>query len=263
MNDRAISIDVVTICYNSYSTIERCIKSIANNREYINRYILIDGGSSDGSLDIIDKYKNYIDIFVSEKDNGISEAFNKGLSKCTGDFILLLNSDDWFFDCSMKSVLGELKKNDDVVCTLLTSVINEKENGVFRSNPYLIPKYNSMLHPGAIVNRKLYSELGGYDQGLRVAMDYDFFCRCYNKNKNFRLIDKKLVLFSEGGVSRQLKYYVFRESFYIRRKYFHVLFPVHEIIQLFSRYVGDVLSVFGLKIVVKNLIRQIQNKMHG
>ena len=87
-------ISIVTVCYNSKSHIEEAIQSVLNQTYKNLEYIVIDGGSTDGTLDIIDKYKDKIDYFVSEPDKGISDAFNKGIKAATGDIIGICNADD-------------------------------------------------------------------------------------------------------------------------------------------------------------------------
>ena len=88
-------ISIITVCYNSEAHLEECIRSIVTQEYENNEYLVIDGGSKDGTLDIINKYRDKIAYFVSEPDKGISDAFNKGIKAATGDIIGILNSDDY------------------------------------------------------------------------------------------------------------------------------------------------------------------------
>lgn len=250
-----VTVDVVTVCLNSKSTISRCLDSVRQNRAAINRFIVIDGQSSDGTLDILERNRDIISELVSEKDRGISDAFNKGIARCTGDFVLILNADDWLVEGALAPVIAALSPQDAVVSPIMASWRGDRVIGHFRSVPERIPRHNSMLHPGALVRRDLYATLGGYDIGLRVGMDYDFFCRCYCNGYSIRVLELPLVCFLEGGTSRKLKYRLFRESFRLRRKYFNASFPFYEIRQLAGRWLGDALSRVGLKDVVRNMLR--------
>lgn len=250
-------LDIVTVCLNSKSSIFRCINSVRKDRMHINKFIVVDGGSTDGTLDILKKNSDIISTLISQKDKGISDAFNKGILKCNGDFVLLLNSDDWLLSGALKKVCACLSINDDIVCTTVTSYKNNKSVGMFNSVPVLIPQFNSMLHPGAIVRRTIYESLGVYDVQLKVGMDYDFFCRCLISGYKFRIIKLPLVNFTEGGLSRKLKYRVFKESFYLRKKYFAAKIPLFETRQLVCRLIGDILYVIGLKNSVKKLLQTL------
>ena len=96
MCEEAMKVSIITVCYNSAKTIEHTIKSVAG-QDYGNiEYIIIDGGSTDGTLDIIDRYKDKISVLVSEPDEGIYDAMNKGISIASGELIGMINSDDWY-----------------------------------------------------------------------------------------------------------------------------------------------------------------------
>lgn len=251
-----ISIDVVTICLNSNSSIKKCLDSVRNNRAYINDFIVIDGKSIDGTLETLNNNKDIISTLVSEPDFGISDAFNKGIRCCSGDFILLLNADDWLIDGAVRNVLRSISKNDDIICTVMTAYEGNNIVGLFHSSPELISRFNSMLHPGALIKRSVYKELGGYDDQLKVAMDYDYFCRCYLAGLKFRCINLPLVNFTIGGASHRYKYKIFSESFKLRKKYFNANFPMLEIRQICKRWIGDSLHFFGLKKFIKNILKE-------
>lgn len=243
----SISVDVITICLNSEKTIERTILSIIPERKYINNYIIVDGGSKDSTIGIINKYKDYIDVVISEVDAGISDAFNKGINKSTSDFILLLNSDDYLEKNSLKDVINSISKDDEIVCTNMLCHRNEYFLGVFRSRPKLINKFNSMLHPGALINKKIYESIGMYSNQYKIGMDYDFYCRCYLNKVEFKIVNLPLVNFTAGGVSNKNKFYNAKESFKIRRRHFNAILPLTEIKGLFLVSVGFFLRKLKLK----------------
>lgn len=252
-----ITIDLVTITFNSELHLRRCFDSVRRIRKYINNFIVIDGASVDNTLKIIDEYSDIVSKCISEPDGGISDAFNKGVGKCSSNFILLLNSDDWILEENFIKILNCLDVNDEVICTKMLSYSGGNYLGEYESRPQLIQKFNSMLHPGCIISSSVYKKVGLYDLSLRVGMDYDFFCRCFALGVSFRLIDLPLVAFHEGGASRTRKYLILRESFALRRKYHGAWFPLHETKQLISRFFGDLLDSIGLKLFVKNLLEKV------
>jgi glycosyltransferase involved in cell wall biosynthesis len=249
------SIDLITVTFNSEAYLRRCFESVRRSRDLFKNYIVIDGGSTDNTIKIIDEFSDIITICISERDDGISDAFNKGIIRCTSDFILLLNSDDWIIDEQILSVLNSISDSDEIICTNMQSYAGENYIGEYSSSPLLISKFNSMLHPGCIISASTYKKIGLYDLSLKVGMDYDFFCRCFKSGVQFRLVDLPLVAFHEGGTSRVRKYQILRESFALRRKYHGAYFPWHEFRQLVSRTVGDALNSIGLKYFVSKALK--------
>jgi glycosyltransferase involved in cell wall biosynthesis len=252
-----VSIDVITVTFNSVKYLQRCFDSVRKNRSSVNRYIVIDGGSTDGSVELIERNLDIISDYVSETDSGISDAFNKGITRCDADFILLVNSDDWIVDSNLAEIRKQIASGDEIVFTPMVSFLGDFCEGVYLSNPHNLPKYNSVLHPGCLVSAHVYKDIGLYDTSLHVAMDYDFFSRCFKSGIKFRHLDLPLVAFQEGGTSRQRKYRILVESFGIRRKYYGATFPLREIGRYATRVAGDILDYFGLKVFVKRAVRRI------
>jgi glycosyltransferase involved in cell wall biosynthesis len=251
-----VSIDVITVSYNSIEYLQRCFDSVRKNRSSINKYIVIDGGSSDGTVELIERNLDIISDYVSEPDDGISDAFNKGVVRCEAEFILIVNSDDWILDTNLADIRSQIESNDEIVFTPMVSFLANVCQGVFTSNPDYISKFNSVLHPGCLVSTHVYKHIGLYDKALYIAMDYDFFSRCFKADIKYRHIDLPLVAFQEGGTSRQRRYRILMESFKIRKRYFGVIFPIREIGRYMSRVAGDFFDLLGLKVFVKRIIRR-------
>lgn len=121
-----LKISIITVCLNSVKTIEQTIRSVIM-QDYDNlEYIIIDGGSTDGTMDIIRKYENYFSYWISEPDNGIYDAMNKSLKVCTGDVVAFLNSDDWYDNNVLKRVNSYFEENDvDIVSGKTYTVYGE------------------------------------------------------------------------------------------------------------------------------------------
>jgi glycosyltransferase involved in cell wall biosynthesis len=249
------TVDIVTVTYNSAVHLEKCLKSVQLSRPFVNNYIIIDGGSTDATLSLLTKYSDIITTIISEKDAGISDAFNKGISLCTSNFILLLNSDDWLIEGALGIVRSSLQHSDQIVCTEMLSYVNDKCIGRFSSSSDSMRRFNSILHPGCLVPRFVYQSVGAYDTSLKLAMDYDFFARCVNSAVKFRFVSFPLVAFREGGVSRRRKYLILKESFSIRKKHFKAKFPWSELLRLITREIGDLLEMVGIKSLIKRLIK--------
>jgi glycosyltransferase involved in cell wall biosynthesis len=198
-------VSIITICFNAEKYLEGAIQSVAAQTYPNIEYIIVDGGSSDGTLDIIKEHEQAIDRWVSEPDEGISDAMNKGVSLATGNFVYFLNSDDYLED---EDVIAEaarhLNADDDVYFFALFLEKDGKKAlckpGRFRK------KINIKLglsHQSAICSIRLFKEIGVFDTSLRVTMDYDLFLRAYRKGLTARSIDLPIATMRLIGISSQ------------------------------------------------------------
>ena len=197
-------ITIITICYNSAATIERTIRSIIN-QDYANReYIIVDGLSTDSTLDIVNRYRDRIDVVISERDKGISDAFNKGIRRATGDVIVLINSDDIMLPGALSKVAQAWDAETDVLCT---NVIMKDANTGYECREVpstsfpLMPFFRHVAHQGAYISRKCYSKYGLYDTNIRWPMDLEFLMRVYTQGGRFRRADIDTALFLSGGTT--------------------------------------------------------------
>ena len=201
MCEEAMKVSIITVCYNSAKTIEHTIKSVVG-QDYGNiEYIIIDGGSTDGTLNILDRYKDKIDVLVSEPDEGIYDAMNKGIARATGDVIGFINSDDWYADRAIVAIVEAFKKTDaDIVYGKYVLV----ENGVYREveNGDLGDICTGMVfgHPTTFVKCDCLKK-HPFDVSYRIAADYAFFLSMYFQKKCFREIDTIIAYFRTGGAS--------------------------------------------------------------
>ena len=198
-------ISVITITYNSESTVEETIKSVVS-QDYANyEYIIIDGGSKDNTLSIVDKYRDKIAKVVSEPDKGISDAFNKGIRNATGDIVGIINSDDILLPGALKAVADAY----------------EEGTGVYRGNVFIwesasdtriqaVPsmkfplhtfKKRIVCHPGTFVAKWAYEKYGLYKTHFRFMMDVDLLIRFYEAGVKFKYVPTELAMFRLGGVT--------------------------------------------------------------
>jgi glycosyltransferase involved in cell wall biosynthesis len=205
-----IKISIITICFNSASTIEETIKSVIE-QDYQNlEYIVVDGGSTDGTLDILKKYPEKISKVISEKDRGIYDAMNKGISIATGDLIGILNSDDVYAHESVLSKIAALydsEKPDAVYADLvyvskdnLNHVIRNWKSGLYKTGLFL--KGWMPPHPTFFVKKECYEKFGTYNISFRSAADYELMLRLIHKEKiKTAYLPETIIKMRAGGIS--------------------------------------------------------------
>lgn len=203
---RQIKISIITVSYNALKTIEQTINSVVNQSYPNIEYIIIDGGSTDGTVDIIKKYKDKIAYWISEPDGGIYDAMNKGIKVATGDYIQILGADDCMInEAVIADVVSDIKnKEADLYCYGVIGVDETALKEKYLGNHYVRngnPKYTMIPHPGMFVKREMYLKFP-FDTSYKIAADYKFFLQCYlNDNVIFSYYDMPVVYFSLSGVS--------------------------------------------------------------
>jgi glycosyltransferase involved in cell wall biosynthesis len=207
---RDIKISLITITCNAGRTIGRCIQSVIRQNYKNVEYIIIDGASTDGTVQIINGYQNYIHRFISEPDKGIYDAMNKGINFATGDIVGMLNADDVFSD---DSVLGDVAGvfEDENVRILYGDLDYVNRAGKifrkWRSGVYTPGKYNwgwMPPHPTFYCRRKLFNEIGFYSLGYGTAADFELMSRFMHKHRlNAFYLEKVMVNMEIGGASNK------------------------------------------------------------
>lgn len=197
-------ISIITICYNSASTIEKTIQSVVS-QDYVNKeYLIIDGKSTDDTLRIVEKYRDQIDKVISESDKGISDAFNKGIVASSGELIVFINADDVMLEGALARVaMGYQEGYDIYSCNV---IMEDKTTGFqCREIPSMkfpvMPFFCHVAHQGQFITRKLYDEIGTYDTALRWPMDLDFMMRATCHGARFFHIDTDVAVFVSGGTT--------------------------------------------------------------
>lgn len=204
-------ISIITVCYNSESTIRDTIESVISQSYPNIEYIVIDGGSQDSTLNIINEYENKIYKLISEADHGIYDAMNKGISVSTGDIVGILNSDDYFYsDSSVADIATafELNKKVDLVYGDVVFVNPVNTNKIVRLyssknfKPYKLRFGWMPPHPASFITRSSYEKIGIYSLKYKISSDYEFFVRMLLVHKlTYVRINKIIVNMRAGGVS--------------------------------------------------------------
>lgn len=186
----SLKVSIITVSYNSSSTIEDTIKSVVSQTYPKIEYIIVDGASTDQTLEICDRYKDKIAKIVSEKDKGIYDAMNKGLQLATGDIIGILNSDDVYNDEKViEDVVATLTKNNAQALYAnlvyvdrddLKKVKRYWKSGKFKRSGF---KWGWMPpHPTVFIAKKHYDEFGGFNLQLKSSADYELMLRFFYKH---------------------------------------------------------------------------------
>lgn len=191
-------ISVVTIVYNGVAHLEETILSVLHQPYKNVEYIVIDGGSTDGSVALLKRYEDAIDYWVSEADHGIADAFNKGLSLCHGEWIGLLNADDYYTEQTLQVIATE--NRGGVICGRLKFLEGEQSFET-KSVPKLLPRMMSVNHPTTFVRSRVYDQYGPFDTTFSLAMDYELLLRLFLHNIEFIAKDETLAVMRMGGVS--------------------------------------------------------------
>ena len=178
-----LKISIITPSFNQGQYIEECILSVINQNYPNVEHIIIDGGSTDNTVDIIKKYEQRITYWISEKDSGQSEAINKGLNQATGDIVTWLNSDDLYLPESLNKVENLFRENKDVKLIHGSSVlfgVNFKEKLIKSPENGLTERYLAYIpfpQPSSFFKRDILSSIGLLDEHLHYGMDYDLLVR--------------------------------------------------------------------------------------
>ena len=205
-----MKVSIITVCYNSAATIEDTIKSVLGQSYADIEYILIDGKSTDGTLDIIGKYKNSITTIVSEPDKGMYDAINKGIQRCSGELVAILNADDFYIDENVISdVVGKIEEEKAESLYADLYYVEEKDTSKIVRN-WVSGKYirKSFLygwmppHPSFFVRKRVYDQYGLFNLQLKSAADYELMLRfLYKNNVSTCYLPRPIVRMRIGGMS--------------------------------------------------------------
>ena len=193
-------ISIITVVYNACSTFEATIKSVVNQQEELFEYWIIDGGSTDGSVDIIRKYEDRIAGWISEPDKGIFDAMNKGIDRVAGEWLFFLGADDLLTEGIIAKIAPHLQPDLSVV---YGNVMFDTGH-IMRSRIGLRCLFENRLHhQSAFYRRDLFDNFR-YDQKFRVCADYELTLRIYLQKKPSLYVPYNVAIFASGGNSNEL-----------------------------------------------------------
>lgn len=266
MNDQP-KVSIITVCFNSAKTIRDTIESVINQTYQNIEYIIIDGGSTDGTVDIIKEYEPYIAKWVSEPDNGIYDAMNKGILMASGIIIGLVNSDDFFEKEAIKIVVETYLKNPSADAFYgQARVIDENNDMAFIMNPPASfsekNKYQMNIPHGSVfITRQCYYEQGVYDIKYKLAADHDLLLRLIGENRKMLHINKLLTNQRLGGASSINYKHTFKEYKTIN------IINGQSILRAWKQYYFSIIKTHIFILITKNpniahLYAKYKNRQH-
>tara|TARA_B100001093_G_scaffold497966_1_gene545500 strand:+ start:624 stop:1373 length:750 start_codon:yes stop_codon:yes gene_type:complete len=202
-------ISIITVVKNNKDVIEKNIQSIINQTYKNYEHIIIDGGSEDGTLEIIKKYQNDIGYLISKKDNGIYDAMNKGIDQASGDIIGILNSDDFYYENALEIVKKYFEEFKDIDFLFGSVDKYSLHYGFYPKKIYWTFGFYSSHSVGFFIKKKSQTKVGYYSTKYKYSSDYDLFYRMIVKFKMNGMATKKneiLGRFGLFGISSKLKY---------------------------------------------------------
>ncbi|GAY76209.1 glycosyl transferase, family 2 [Sporolactobacillus inulinus] len=244
---------IVTVCFNSEKTIEKCVTSVKNQLTKNIEYLIVDGKSSDNTINIIRKFQSDQIRLISETDEGIYDAMNKGIRNSQGTWIWFVNSDDYIKNGQVENLISYLKKLENYDCIYgdleyVRVINNEFFMNTKKTTLDLKHLKNEMVmaHPSTVCKKDALLEVGVFDTNFKIAADWDLLLRLYNLHYNFVHIDTILSRFYCNGASSKP----------------HIL-ERHKVRKKNKSY--KLIDVYMLKDVVKlvifSILKPIKNKM--
>lgn len=215
-------ITIITLVLNQKNEIEKTVQSVLKQKSVNVEYIIVDGGSTDGTLSILMKHKSKISHVIYGINNGIYNAINEGLKYATSPIVGIIHCGDLLKDCALFKVCRKFYSSFpdiiygdiEIVENLGNRVLNQK----FSANHKQLIKRMSIFHPSTFVKRNVYNLYGTYDPYYKLAADYDFFLGLFLSNYSFCYIPEVLAVFKAGGISGKNFKLSRLENYSIRQK---------------------------------------------
>jgi glycosyltransferase involved in cell wall biosynthesis len=203
---------IITVVFNGENYLEETIKSVINQGYKNFEYIIIDGGSTDGTQEIIKKYENKIDYWVSEKDKGIYDAMNKGLKVANGQVVNMMNCGDFFANNKVLEKVFKIfdKNNPDFVLGRSRFINNDGSDYCIKKNKIVLTslkagRFNTISHQAFFVRKEIHDKMGFYDVSYRLAADGKFmYSLYYNKKIKRKLLDEILAVRRREGAGSSI-----------------------------------------------------------
>ncbi len=244
---RRPKVSIITVCYKNPQDLEKTIKSVISQTTRDYEYLIVDGAYDDKNSKVVNKYRDNIDYFVSEKDSGVYNAMNKGAVKAYGEYLYFLNAGDVFPN---KKTLEDICKHLGRVDMVYGNIRVVKRSGGSFIQRKILSKGNIKLgkkisQQVVFVKRELFNQLGGLDERFKVAADFDLLCKIFEGTGNIKHIDEIICDYDDGGISSNLRKSYDDTAKVIRNRYGNVLYILYMILT-------------RVKLVLKKLIWQVR-----
>ena len=204
-----MKVSIVTVCLNAVKEIETTILSVLNQSFADVEYIIVDGGSTDGTVDVIRKYQDRIAHFISEPDKGIYDAMNKGVDLATGDWINFMNAGDCFVSENVISNVASALQGGHAVVFGNTIMVNGRHMKLSKGQLYP-DRFPKIGHQSSFVKTSLMKD-NYFNTNYTISADFDFLFKMYKEGKDFFYIDTEVVLYNMDGMSSNHRELLYRE----------------------------------------------------
>ncbi|SBW08034.1 conserved hypothetical protein [uncultured Dysgonomonas sp.] len=261
-------ISIITVSFNTSDVIEKTIQSVINQIYPNIEYIIIDGGSTDGTADIIRKYANKITFWISEPDKGIYDAMNKGIDKANGEWINFMNAGDYFANNNVLTEIFNGNSYDHSIGVIYGDSIGVKEGNVyvyekpvpfFKQKNYIQSK--GISHQSMFVNSFIAKEIK-FDLNLLICADFDMAYKIFNLGKKYHYIGIPIAYFESGGISTTRTKQAFYENAVITGVQNTIKFKLIKIVKFIELDIRKV-TINLLKKVSPYLLKSIRKKIYN
>lgn len=213
---------IITVSYNAKDDLEKTIKSVSDQSFKNYEYIVIDGMSTDGTKEILKKYERDINYWVSEKDEGIYNAMNKGAKVARGEYLYFLNAGDTFNNQNVLKDVAEFIDGEDLVYGKIRVVNKKNDKSYIRDKT--LTRFNLKLgkkvsQQAVFIKKSVFEKVGGLNGKYRIAADFDLLCKVFEGNYVIKKTDTVICDYDGDGVSSNLKKSYGDTSFVIRDNY--------------------------------------------
>lgn len=235
-------ISIITVVYNGEKFLEQTIQSVISQTYNNIEYIIIDGGSTDGTVDIIKKYEKHLAYWVSEKDEGIYDAMNKGLKVATGKYVAFINADDWYAENVLEVVAKYMQKSQaDFIAGKIKIIDENMGTSVVRKSNF--DEYGKNIHHQASFIKTDLIRAKPFNTKYRLAADRDMIIRVLKQEVSTLFIDVVISNFREGGAGSDLIKYQ-RELFDSNRRNIGLLFALKRfVLNITGRFLFNTLGI--------------------
>mgnify|MGYP000176774958 CR=1 FL=1 len=252
-------ISIITCVFNGITTIQDTIESVRKQSEVEYEHIIVDGKSTDGTIELVKEYTkkdSNIKLF-SDSDNGIYDAYNKGIKYSKGSHIIFLNADDFFSNDALMIISKNINKKSDILAFDL-SMLNEDYSFIKNHKRSSIKKHNInnpvILTPALVFKKILFKNLGLFDVSYRICGDYDFIARSILAKKTISYHDGLVTYMREGGISSDYKFEILKKKEHIRiHLKYSAKFSIKHVLSLIINAIKSILlrTVFKSRFIKK------------
>lgn len=246
-------VSIITIVYNGEKHIADTIRSVGGQTYRNIEYIIVDGGSTDNTLSIIREFGDVVASVISEKDRGISDAFNKGIGRATGQIIGTINADDWYAPDALEKIVGMIG-GYDIAYGDLQLWKKDRPDFILKGDHRSLNREMTINHPTVFVRRDCYRRFGLFDEQYKCAMDYDLLLRLSSAGCNFVHVPAVLAHMRAGGMSDMRWWLACLETMRVKDKYMpgrkiqHRLYCLKQILAI---AIPKMMTGVGLNFIVR------------